>query len=92
MELPDIKCLETNRIKIVQQTEESAKRNLELRPQVEERREALKNKYQELESLKSKVDEKMALQTSKTESRSLPHLQVLGVHGDGSKRKREDMM
>ena len=28
MELPDIKCLETNRLKIVQQTEESGKHRI----------------------------------------------------------------
>lgn len=75
MELPDIKCLETNRIKIVQQTEESAKKNLEHRPKVEELKEELKLKYQELESMKSKVDGKLGLQSEKTEGRSLPHLQ-----------------
>jgi len=74
-ELPDIKCLEINRIKIVQQTEESAKKNLEHRPKVDELKEELKRKYQELETLKSKVDGKIALQSEKMEGRSLPHLQ-----------------
>ena len=54
----------------------AAKRNLESRPKVEELKEELKLKYQELESLKSKVDGKLVLQTEKTETRSLPHLQV----------------
>ena len=43
---------------------------------MEELTENLKLKYEELESLKSKVDEKLAVQTERTEGRSLPHLQV----------------
>ena len=54
----------------------SAKKNLEHRPKVDELKEELKLKYQELETLKSKVDGKIALQSEKMEGRSLPHLQV----------------
>ena len=55
----------------------TAKKNLELRPKLDEMKETLKLKYQELESLKSNVDQKLEIQTEKTESRSLPHLQVI---------------
>lgn len=75
MELPDIKCLETNRLQIMQQTEELAKRNLDLKPRLGEMKEQLRSKHNELETLKGSVDGKLQIQSEKNEGRSIPHLQ-----------------
>lgn len=75
MEMPDIKCLETNRIKILQQTEDLAKWNIDRKPRLEELMVQLNEKHKELVMLNSNVEQKLSIQAEKSDARSPAHLQ-----------------